>query len=974
MGAIKLSPTPARQFIQALYGRFFSQAQGAAYLEVRGKVEGQGMSFRRFFRDPEALVKDMAGWKPGLNYWLGVALRKDSKGGAKANLLALTAAFADVDAGAAGHKQAAKYPDKAEALAAIEAFTLRPSLVVDSGGGYQPYWLFREPVSLIQGPQAGTPALLARLEGINRGLALALGGDVVATDAARILRFPGTFNMKLAGKPRPVKIVWSEPDRVYDLADFAEYEGQGRKQRTAGGDARPTGTPAPTGGTAPPGGGVGDCEAYAAKAMADEMAELARTPEGNRNARLNQAAFSLGQLVGAGVLDKGQVEAALYGVAVSIGLGEAETRATIRSGLDSGEKEPRALPEGARKGGDGQRPGDRPGSPKGSRQEGQNEPEVKKIWWVGHAYFIEKGRLCLEGFDRKGVPYTTALANFQARIIEEITRDDGLKRAKEFHVTGCLDTGKPLAPALIPATEFDSLKWIVREWGAAAAPAPGRSLPPHLVNAIKAHSQGFKRRTVYAHTGWRLVGDAWRYLHGGGAIGPGEDFEVDLGENLGNYRLPEPGGLEAAQASLRFLEIGPWEVTAPLLACAYLAPFADLLKIDFSLWLYGPSGSFKSTLAALALSHFGSFDRLTLPGSWFSTGNSLEKLCFTLKDSLIVIDDFMPAASAKDFHHMTEKAGRLLYQVGNRSGRGRLAPDLKARPNYFPRGLIISTGEVLLPGQRQSATARYLGVELDPKKTPIDLARLTAAQEEAPLYAMAMAAYLEDLAPRLEDVQEGVRDLWEGYRKAFRDKAHGKDHMRVPEIQAWLEVGFEYFLRFQTRMGTITEEQAYQMLNRAWGVFAALGEVHARRIEGERPTIKFIAVLRELFYTGRIFVESISYAGVAPPNPEALGWAGSEPKAKNAFPVGWADETTLYLLPETALRVVQEAIRAQGDFLGLGKNEMLAALAREGFIEPGKDGKNSQVKFIQQKSRRVIYLRLSKLAHDETEEDEQSNP
>ena len=98
------------------------------------------------------------------------------------------------------------------------------------------------------------------------------------------------------------------------------------------------------------------------------------------------------------------------------------------------------------------------------------------------------------------------------------------------------------------------------------------------------------------------------------------------------YHLPEPGGLEAAQASLRFLDIGPWEITAPLIACVYLAPFADLCKIDFSLWLYGPTGSLKSTLAALALSHFGNFSRTTLPGSWLSsTANSLEKLCLYLK-------------------------------------------------------------------------------------------------------------------------------------------------------------------------------------------------------------------------------------------------------------------------------------------------------------------------------------------------------
>ncbi|MCK9378377.1 MAG: DUF927 domain-containing protein, partial [Syntrophobacterales bacterium] len=812
MAQLKINPAPAREFLKALYGPFFSQAQGTAYLEVRGKREGEGMTFRRFYPNPEALLNDMASWKPGLNYWVGVALRNDSKGGAKINLLALTAAFADVDVGTAGHKNASTYETKAEALAAIEAFPLRPTTLIDSGGGYQCYWLFREPVSLLKDE-------IPMVEGITRGLSLALGGDVAASDAARILRLPGTWNMKLQGQPRPVEVVWCESERVYELAALAKYEDKARRQKQ---EPRHD----PQGGTAA--GPGGDFSAYAQRAFADELAKLARTPEGGRNAQLNQSAFALGQLVGAGVLERGSVEAGLSGAAAVIGLGEAETRATIKSGLDRGISEPRTLPEKAPPGGGVPKQGASQG---GGHQAGQGEPGVKEIWWVGHTYFVHRGRLSLKTFDRKGEPATpAALANFQARITEEIFRDDGLRRSKEFQITGSLETGQALSPALVPAEKYDSLTWIKREWGAAASVAPGRSLGPHLGAAIQAHSRGFKRRTVYAHSGWRKIGGAWRFLHGAGGIGTGELVEVDLGENLGNYRLSEPGGIEAAQASLRFLEVAPWEITAPLLACAYLAPFADLLKIDFSLWLYGPTGSMKSTLAALALCHFGNFDRLTLPGSWFSTVNSLERLCHALKDHLIVIDDFVPAASAKDFHGMSEKAGRLLYQVGNRSSRGRLAPDLSARPNYYPRGLIISTGEVLLPGQRQSATARYMGVELDPKKTPVDKARLTAAQGEAPLYAGAMAAYLADLAPRLDEVQGNLRAVFEEYRGDFQYSGDSRNggHARIPEVLSWLAVGFKFFLNFQVSMGAISQDEDYQMFNKAWNVFEALGKAHSR--------------------------------------------------------------------------------------------------------------------------------------------------
>lgn len=706
---------------------------------------------------------------------------------------------------------------------------------------------------------------------------------------------------------------------------------------------------------------AGDYENYGQRALADELAKLARTPGGERNTQLNRSAKAIGELIGAGVLGRGSVEAALYGVAVSIGLGKVETRATIKSGLEAGMRTPRRLPE--KEAGTKDDAKRKTGAQTQDAPRGQEKGELERVHWVGHWYCVKGGRLSLATYDGKKWEYKP-LANFQAQIEEEVTRDDGLRPSKEFHIAGSLDTGQLLPRARIMAKEYDSLNWIPREWGAAAAVAPGRSLGAHLVNAIQAHSQRFKRRTVYAHTGWQKIGLVWRYLHGGGAIGQGDPVEVDLGENLSNYRLPEPGGIEAAQASLRFLNIGPWKITAPLLACVYLAPFADLCNIDFSLWLHGPTGGLKSTLAALALSHYGDFNRLTLPGSWLSTANSLEKLAFVLKDSLAVIDDFIPAPTSKESHAMSAKAGRLIYQAGNRSSRGRLAADLSARPNHYPRCLLISTGEMLLPGQRQSATARYLGVEFDPEKTPIDMARLTAAQKEQALYPQAMAAYLEHLAPHLDDTLTLIQELWGDFRVAFQSTAH----LRIPEIQAWLAVGFELFLRFQTIMGAITQDAAVDLHKRAWRVFEALGDKHSRIIEGERPTLKFLAILRELFYQARIYVESATVAGAPPQEREALGWKGTEP-AQNAELVGWADDKVLYLMPEMTLKVVHETIRRQGDFLSLGKNDLFAALARDGFIDPGR-GENTKIKWIQGASKRVICLPIGKLFHDEVMEDE----
>ena len=89
--------------------------------------------------------------------------------------------------------------------------------------------------------------------------------------------------------------------------------------------------------------------AYAETALRNERERVASAARGTRNNTLNRAAFSLGQLVGGGVLSRDCVESELLEAADVSGLladdGEVAVRATIRSGLEAGERDPRSMPE-----------------------------------------------------------------------------------------------------------------------------------------------------------------------------------------------------------------------------------------------------------------------------------------------------------------------------------------------------------------------------------------------------------------------------------------------------------------------------------------------------------------------------------------------------------------------------------------------------------------------------------------------------
>ena len=81
--------------------------------------------------------------------------------------------------------------------------------------------------------------------------------------------------------------------------------------------------------------------AYAMAALRDETRTVAAARPGARNDTLNRAAFSLGQLVAAGLLPPLAVASALASAAERAGLPADEARRTIGSGLAAGARLPR---------------------------------------------------------------------------------------------------------------------------------------------------------------------------------------------------------------------------------------------------------------------------------------------------------------------------------------------------------------------------------------------------------------------------------------------------------------------------------------------------------------------------------------------------------------------------------------------------------------------------------------------------------
>jgi hypothetical protein len=322
-------------------------------------------------------------------------------------------------------------------------------------------------------------------------------------------------------------------------------------------------------------------------------------------------------------------------------------------------------------------------------------------------YFVTHGMIAWRKETREGV-VPQPLCNFTAQIVAEEVLDDGAEQRTVFVTEGELPGGRLLSATRVPAERYPAMSWVTESWGTAPVIFAGQGKKDHLRAAIQMLSGTVPRRIIYGHLGWRRIGDRWAFLHCGGAIGADGvlgGIEVDTGSDcFSAYQLPPPPRasklVDAVRASLALLELGPQSITAPLLGAVYRAPLGEPSPVDFSIHITGPTGVFKSELATLAQAHLGAgFHSRRLPASWADTPNMLEKKAFLAKDTVLVVDDFAPTGTTADVQRLHRDADRLVRAAGNRSGRARMRADGGSRPTYYPRGLIVSTGEDIPSGQ-----------------------------------------------------------------------------------------------------------------------------------------------------------------------------------------------------------------------------------------------------------------------------------
>ncbi len=602
------------------------------------------------------------------------------------------------------------------------------------------------------------------------------------------------------------------------------------------------------------------------------------------------------------------------------------------------------------------------------------------------SYRMNEDGIWLERIDKDDEVYRQRLTNFQARIIEEITVTDGMDEEKEFRLE--VNLGGQIKTFTVGPEDLQTTNWPLRHVGARAMVFPGYGVADHVRTAIQRFSSDLTLTTVCHHLGWAIYQGRRVFVHAGGVIDPQQEgaasqtidppivggnpatgpmgpqingdtqtqsIAVRAPADLDRFRLPTPPSEDdlplAIRRSMRFLCLGPQAVFYPLFAAVFRP---TLGRPDYAVNLVGPTGSQKSSVAAVGQQYFGSeMDADHLPGNWGSTANSNAALLFGAKDVLVVVDDWVPQGSRSDILRAHREFDRVVRAQADGAGRGRCSGSGQRRPTRSPRGLILCTGE--LPPDGVSLNARILMLELD--RGDVDLKMLQRCQNEAAagLYASVMADYLTWLAPRYDRVRTEMQQQCE----LFRDNVIGTcRHARTAAIAADVLAGFEVFLDYARERGAINDDAFAHLWKTQEDALAAFIERQNLTMLEADPVERFLNLLYAVLRCGRAYVRHPD-SGSPEYEPERWGWekrtklVPAKPDPNDSAEVeeavevdwveldtwrsrgqhiGWISSDYLYLQVETTLAVVQRLAQEVGPALPFSERTLGRELFDRGIL------------------------------------------
>lgn len=502
---------------------------------------------------------------------------------------------------------------------------------------------------------------------------------------------------------------------------------------------------------------------------------------------------------------------------------------------------------------------------------------------------------------------------------------------------------------------------------------PGRGhVSLYSLFMLKQCAKDSKVENLYTHTGWMVTEDGERvFLNGENSVckdGLTDKYSVQLlpdFKKLQFYEVYDNSHVCLNTVVDEMEKTVPDWVHIPLYAYVFLTPLNDMLRQkgkepNFSLYIIGKTGTFKSSISKVLLCFFGRYNYAdTAPITFFDTENMMEKKLAIGADLPLLADDRRPTNNYRDKITYESKEKALSAYIGDRVGRGRMNADGSSRKTYIPRSNLIVTAEEAYVNIGGSSIARSISVELEPGT--IDFTGLQYLQEHPEHFNKVMQLYIQFIIQHYDAIDKAS----DGLLKQFREIASNRGHARLATTFSQLMFGYFVYLSFLVDYRHISKEQMEERLAAAQDIFLDMCDKQDKRIEEEASTVLFISLLKEMLETKRVQLADLRESQTT----------GTVSLSTRATCIGYRDDDFIYLIPQDAYNEVFKYYGESGNVFHASRTTLWKMLMDEGKIAPKLDKQGNFVrvdkpKQINGKSGRYIWLLASALDNDDSEEGE----
>ncbi len=868
--------------------------------------------------------------KSGHGVFFAPCLRSEKKGSAETAAIA-PALWVDIDCD--DHPQ-----QRSNALEKLQTFEPKPSIILDSGGGWHAYWLLDQPF-VLQDDEARQ-----QIANILHGVFAAVGGDPeYAKSVASLMRLPDSANTKPERGGVMAMITEFHPGRRYPLAAF---EWLAVKPDRANGKMRSAQS--------------GNGHAPLPQVTLDYLASGA--PNKHRNNALFDAACQFRDAS----YSQAEAEDQLIPRHVADGTGnenlaarEREARATITSVYHQSPRDPISVSDGrqmidhliSRYGaeeredqpapeqiaeavkacahlgaiewgvqrqrlrvlcGNGVRLSDLDRQYRQARK--TLERERRQDYDENEEYYEDDGRMVYRRDTYRG-PVEKTVAAWVGRVVERISQvnDDGqVEHATALELRNDHQTLTLNVPSEMFGDDAALRRFIAGQAGEAFTVRAG--MGRHLAPAILSLSGEYPHRTCYRMMGWTHINDRLAYVAPGVCVNAegviAEPPEVELDARLRDYRLQDAAWDDTLSAFEAMIPVFPKQLAPTCIAFALLPlvqRFFPAAAPRPAIHLAGTYGSGKSELAALMSSFYGAFSRDTPPAQWGDTINTVEAMGYPLASALYWVDDY------KSIYAEERTFTRFLQSYSRGMGRGRLTREAKLRQERPCRGTILSTGETVLEGEA-SVLSRMLVLDVPPweHRDPggAALVQADSLRQHLSGFTVALAVWLArqvEEGDLVADIARRFAANVEGYRKKLVALSGSQANTgRIIQNWAVLVTVYQLLRRF------LAEQDAEELLP---GWEDMILET-AQAVRQERASEVFLNNLGQLLASGEVML--------------ATNMKQPEEPRPGVTLIGYRDARYIYLLPEVTYREVNRVQPLKFTVAAIGTQ-----LREDGYLIPG---------------------------------------